>query len=75
MNIRKIFTLPEKIIDKILPDTDSAEPRPLIPIEDGRLLMDEHGSIHVNFDHPEVQKKILYQLKNYPRIPNKRTPA
>ena len=71
MGIRKIFTLPEKIVDKILPNAGGEEPRPLIPIEDGRLLMNEHGGIHVNFDHPEVRKKILYQLKNYPRLPVK----
>lgn len=57
-----------KIIDKILPPPREAAPRPPIPSEDGKLLLDEHGTLRINFDHPEVRAKILHQLKTYPRI-------
>lgn len=58
-------------INKILPPLHERAPRQPIPSEDGKLLMDEYGTIRINFDHPEVRAKILHQLKTYPRIPAK----
>lgn len=61
MNIRKIY--------EYWPIRRDNAPRPPVATEDGTLLMDEHGAIRINFDNPDVRKKILKQLKTYRNIP------
>ena len=37
--------------------------------ENDTLLMDEHGNIRLNYDNPQVQEKILNQLRLYSNMP------
>ena len=39
--------------------------------EDDTLLMDDQGHIRINFDNPQVQEKILDQLRTYRDIPKR----
>ena len=39
--------------------------------ENDTLLMDEYGNIRINFDNPQVQEKILDQLRTYRDMPKR----